>query len=126
VYGLRGQGWQAVAVRVAYVRREVLPSFAAIEWAPGGDWGNAAAGDPNTWNGYAMHVASARPKLTNPAGCTPPPEQAYRLNDEFNQATTADPNADETTVIDTIARQHGTTAEAVEEQIVLVETWTMC
>jgi hypothetical protein len=37
VNGLRGQCWRAVAVRVAYDRPEILPSFAAIEWAPAGE-----------------------------------------------------------------------------------------
>ena len=41
----RGQGWQALSVVITYDRREVLPSYAAFEWAPEGRWADAATGD---------------------------------------------------------------------------------
>ena len=122
----RGQGWQALAVRIAYDRQEVVPSFAVLEWAPGGRWEDAASGDGRTWQGYALHVTVAQHKLVQPEECIVPDEQAYQLNDEFNQRTLDNLDYDEATVLAQIAARHHLPTAFVEQQIVAVETWTMC
>ncbi|WLS44770.1 hypothetical protein Q3V37_25825 [Micromonospora profundi] len=122
----RGQGWQALSVVVTYDRREVLPSYAAFEWAPEGRWADAAKGDAASWLGYRLHEAVVRDKLTQPDKCQVPSEQAYVLNNEFNQATEDNVEVGEEAVLADIAKRHRISTARAEELVVTVEDWTMC
>ncbi|MFJ6953270.1 hypothetical protein [Micromonospora aurantiaca (nom. illeg.)] len=122
----RGQGWQALSIVVTYDRREVLPSYAVFEWAPGGRWSEAATGDAATWRGYQLNAATLREKLAQPNKCRLPTEQAYVLNAEFNQATEDNVEVSEEAVLSEIAKRHKISTARAEELVVAVEDWTMC
>lgn len=121
----RGKGWHAIAVHIRYDRREAIPAFAVIDWAPDGDWGEAERGNPNTWNDYKFKW-DFKPKVTSPAECSAPSEEAFTFDDEFNAAFERNPDADEEAVIGDSARRHGTTRERVFEGIEAAESWSLC
>jgi hypothetical protein len=122
----RGRGWQALSIAIMYDRREVVPSFATMEWAPDGRWDNASKGDGKTWSGYQLHVQLIQNKVMRPETCTIPSEQAYVLNDEFNKATKDNVSITEEAVLAGIADRHHLPLSAVQTQVVSVEDWTMC
>jgi hypothetical protein len=120
----RGHGWQALHISIMFDRREALPSFATLVWAPGGLWEDASNGDARTWQGYQLHIDSLRDKIRHPQSCTVPSARAYLFDDEFNQANDANPDAPEATVLAQIAKRHGLSMPVVERDVSAVETWT--
>ncbi|MEU5934955.1 hypothetical protein, partial [Micromonospora sp. NPDC047187] len=94
--------------------------------APEGRWTDAADGDPASWQGYRLHQAVVRDKLTQPDKCQVPTEQAYVLNAEFNQATEDDVDVSEEAVLANIADQHSISSARAEELVLAVEDWTVC
>ncbi|MGC4862878.1 hypothetical protein [Micromonospora sp. DT41] len=75
---------------------------------------------------YRLHEAVVRDKLTQPGKCQVPSEQAYGLNNEFNQATEDNVEVSEETVLADVAKRHNISTARAEELVLAVEDWTMC
>lgn len=122
----RSAQWHAISIAVRYDRREAIPAYGVLEWAPSGDWAKAAEGNPKTWRGYALSE-NLRPKFRKaPTDCIPPSEEAYVLANEFNEALERGEGSDENALLRRIGAKHGLSQDETLDLVLGVDLWSYC
>lgn len=116
----------AVSVSVYYDVREDDPAaFGVWEWAPGGEWGDAASGDPETWNGYQWSVPTLG-KLDNPELCTPPTENELEIIGMFWDRRWNGPEETEDETFAFISNELKTDMDSARDTVTAGQQWTSC